>query len=105
MIPSIDFAALTVTRGILMPAEEASAASENPGEVTIRWTSDVELGSASPDDEAVILLYNTTEDRVLYIVEGEPRRNEEAHMVTLPKSHQGATLQVYLSLVTAGSLS
>lgn len=95
----IDFAALTVTRGPLTPVDSASFVSENAGEVVINWQSDTTFGSASADDEAIILLYNTTKDRALYIVEEGPKRSEGTYTLTLPAVYEGDNLEGYLSFV------
>lgn len=95
----IDFAALTVNRGPLTPPDTASFVSENPGEVTINWQSDTTFGSASDDDEAIILLYNTTKDRALYIVEEGPTRDEESFTLNLPSIYEGDDLEGYLSFM------
>lgn len=96
----IDFAALTVTRGPLSPVDSASFESENPGEVIISWQSDTTFGSASEDDEAIILLYNTTKDRALYIVEEGPKRSEESYTLNLPEIYEGDSLEGYLSFIS-----
>lgn len=95
----IDFAALSVNRGPLTPPDSTSFVSENPGEVTINWQSDTTFGSASDDDEAIILLYNTTKDRALYIVEDGPIRSEESYTLNLPSVYEGDELEGYLSFV------
>ncbi|HET6527345.1 MAG TPA: DUF6266 family protein [Balneolaceae bacterium] len=97
----IDYPAVMVTRGDLYPPEGAVALSENPGEITFTWETNNLMGSASPDDEAVILLYNSTKERALYIAEDGPQRSEQTYTVTVPASHQGDDMEVYLSFVSA----
>ena len=96
----IDFAALTVTRGPLTPVDSAQFVSENAGEIVISWQSDTTFGSASSDDEAIVLLYNTTKERALYIVEEGPTRSEEAYTLSLPAIYEGDNLEGYLSFVS-----
>ena len=96
----IDYPAVLVTRGPLNPAEDAAMVSEQPGELAVSWTSQLMFGNASPDDEAVILLYNTSRDMALYITEGGPARSEESWPLSLPATYRGDTLEGYLSFVS-----
>jgi len=96
----IDYPSVLVTRGPLNPAEDATVVSEQPGELAISWSSALLFGNASPDDEAIILLYNTSRDMVLYVTEGGPVRSEESWSLSLPATYQGDELEGYLSFVS-----
>lgn len=97
----IDFAALQIARGTLIPAEEAAAVSDTPAEVEFSWVDNSDMGSAESDDEALLLLYNTDKDRAIYIAEGGPLRSDESHVMNVPSSYEGDTVEAYLAFVSA----
>src|SRR5699024_4675156 len=72
----IDFEAVMVTRGTLMLAYGSSAKSDVPNQVKITWADNSGIGSAKPDDQALLVLYNQQRKRALYHVEGGPVRED-----------------------------
>ena len=96
----IDFPALQIARGTLIPAEEASASSENPAEVSFSWTDNSGMGSAAGDDKALLLLYNVDKDRALYVAGNGPLRSEESFNLPTPSSYGGDTVETFIAFVS-----
>lgn len=97
----IDFPALQIARGTLIPAEEASASSENPADVSFSWSDNSGMGSAAEDDEALLLLYNVDKERALYVAGDGPLRSEESFSMTTPTSYEGDTVEAFIAFVSA----
>ena len=98
---AIDYAALSVSRGILVPAEGALVESTTPGELTFSWNDNSQMGSAQADDQALILVYNPVKERALYIVDGGPSRSDSTYTMSVPSSYEGDTVETYLGFVSA----
>jgi hypothetical protein len=98
---AIDFSALSVSRGPLVPAEGATAESDSPMTVSFSWSDNSDIGSAQSDDQALILLYNTSKERALYIVEGGAVRSDGSYTMNMPSSYGDDTVEAYLGFVSA----
>lgn len=96
----IDYMSVLVSRGQLLPARGASAESTNPNQVSFSWTDNSGIGSARPDDEAMILVYNRDKDRAIYIAGNGPVRQDEGYVLDLPETFGGDTVEVYLAFVS-----
>jgi hypothetical protein len=97
----IDYSALMVTRGSLVPTVGSSASTDTPGEVTFSWTNNAGKGNARSEDQALMLLYNTDRGRALYVTEDGPTRKEETYTFHVPDAYAGETVEAYLGFVTA----
>jgi hypothetical protein len=97
----IDFEAVMVSRGTLVPALDASVASESPGEVTFNWTDNSSVGTARSDDQALLVLYNTSRERALFHTEGGPLREDATFVMDVPANYSGEKAEAYLGFVSA----
>lgn len=97
----IDYPAVMVARGDLIPGQNATAESATANQVTISWTDNSGVGSAKADDLALLLVYNSDKDRAIYIPGNGPERQEESYALTLPDTYGGDTVEAWLAFVSA----
>lgn len=100
----IDFASLAVARGDLIPASESTAESTSPSQVNFSWTDNSEVGSAQPDDKALLVVFNPAKERAVFIPGTGPERGDESYDLVLPGSYAGDTVEVYIAFVSADGL-
>jgi len=60
------------------------------------WTNESGVGTASDDDAAMILLYNTDKNAVIYKLHGASREDETLE-VSLPATWSGDAIAGYLT--------
>lgn len=97
----INFEAVMVSRGTLMPAESASVISSNPGEVQFNWVDNSGIGNADSEDQALLVLYNPKRERAFYHIEGELVRADISFTMNVPASYGGEQLEAYIGFVSA----
>jgi hypothetical protein len=97
----IDFEAVMVSKGTLVPAFGASAASESPGEVSFNWTDNSGVENAQADDQALLVLYNSSQDRALYHIEDGPQREDASFVMDVPAAFGGDKVEAYIGFVSA----
>jgi len=99
----IDFPRLIVSRGSLTGVYTADVTADTIGEIIITWKDDSGTGSASPDDQALLLLYNTNK-KVPIIETGQYVRADEEALFTLPDVFEGDSFEAYIAFAqTNGS--
>jgi hypothetical protein len=99
---SIDPEKLVFSAGELANADNTGMDATEPGQVTVSWSYSTGTGQASPDDGALLLLYNIDRDAVQYSIHGSAREDEEA-VLQIPESWQGEQIAGYLAFRSATS--
>lgn len=97
----IDFAALMVSRGTLMPAQGATAVSDAAGEVTFTWEDNSGIGNAAPEDEAFFLLYNPDRELALYNIGDGITRADSTFTMTVPAAYSGESVEAYIGFLSS----
>jgi hypothetical protein len=97
----IDFEAVMVSKGTLVPALEATAASGNPGEVSFTWADNSGIDNARADDQVLLVLYNASRDRAIYHTENGPLREDASFVMDVPAAYAGDKAEAYIGFVSA----
>lgn len=97
----INFEALMISRGDLIPPRDSLAESTTPIQVDFSWSDNSGVGSAKADDRALILAYNTTKDRAIFIAEDGPQRQDGQYALEVPAGYGGDSMETYLAFVSA----
>ena len=98
---AIDFPALMVSRGTLMPAQGASASSDTAAEVVFTWEDNSGIGNAAPDDEAFFLAYNTDREQALFNIRDGINREDGTFTMTVPSTYSGESVETYIGFLSA----
>lgn len=99
--PVIDFPAVLVARGDLLKPAGAEAISDPAEHITINWSDHSEGRGGSPDDRALVLVYNAETERAVCLTENTPVRGDETFTFKVPGSFIGKPLETYLAFVSA----
>lgn len=97
----INYPAAMIARGDLIPGRGATAESTVANEITFSWSDNSGVGSANADDSALLVVYNPSKDRAIYIPGNGPERQEEGYTLTLPDSYGGDAVEVWLAFVNS----
>lgn len=91
----IDPSLFKISRGSLLPPENASVVKMEGG-LEFRWNDNSWISSAKPWDKAFIVLYNPTEQKVLWESAGSVREKEN-HYFELTELQQQEQWHVYIA--------
>ena len=96
----IDYSKAVVSRGTLPGALNPVTVSAIAGTVRFTWDNNSWETNASPDDQAVLVVYNPTKQAVVSVI-GSITRAVGAQTVTLPNSFSGDEVQCYIAFINA----
>lgn len=100
----INFASLAIAWGDLIPVSGSTGASTNPNQVHFSWTDNSGIGSAQPDDQALLAVFNPAKGRAVYIAGTGPERQDESYDLVLPENYAGDTVEAYIAFVSANGM-
>lgn len=69
----IDYSQLLVSKGDLTGAQDPRMEWAQPGLIRFTWTDNSGTGSARPDDQAILVVYSTTDKSFAYTLQGGRR--------------------------------
>ena len=95
---TIDPSKALVSRGPLTPALNASVVIQ-PGEVTVSWEDNSNIGSATSGDKALVVVYNVSKMEAVYTTSGATR-SEQSQVITIPGDWDNDTLSVHLGFIS-----
>ena len=93
---TLDFSALRVARGNLLPPNNAIAENNEAGVLSIRWDDNSGQENGRADDTALILVYNQDLGISITRTEGDTRSSSIA-TVNIPEHWTGHTLHTYVA--------
>ena len=99
----ISFDAVMVSRGNLRGVPEATAAAAGSSVVEVTFEDNSDLGDASADDKAIVVVYNPDKADVAWTLDAGTRSDALAE-ITLPASYVGDTVHVYLAFGSIADL-
>lgn len=92
---AIDYAQAAVSRGNLPAAVNPVCASAEEAKVSVSWEPNTGQGQASPDDVAMVLVYNPTLKEAIYVLNAGTRADATAN-VDLPNNFSGDDVHCYV---------
>ena len=95
----IDFSKVLVSRGNLRGVVAATATSPEARKIQVTWEDNSELGGASPNDTAIVVVFNGEKMDVSRSLEAGVRSDGQAE-ITLPTAYVGDTVQVFLAFTS-----
>lgn len=95
----IDYDKLVISEGTLRLPVNPSAAAE-AGMLNLSWSDNSGQGSATANDMATVLVYNSAKDVVLY-ADDLAKRNERQATFSVPSAWNGDNVEVYLVMHSA----
>ena len=100
---AIDFENILLSQGSLAPAKNATATSAN-GEVNFTWTDNSANGEGSPDDVAMVLLYD--DDYQEAIIDTTSATRADARLtIELPAAWNTDLVHPYIAFLAADGAS
>ena len=93
---TINYANLLVSEGDLTRPQDPVATSPLPGELSIEWINNSDLGSAEQTDQLMLLVYSPVTDDAVEMLEG-PTRDAEIYSMMVPQSYEGHPVHVYVA--------
>ena len=94
----LDFPKILVSRGSLLPAENAAAVASG-GNLNFTWNDNNGVGNASPGDLAMPLIYNSVKGESVFSTEAG-QRSEGTATMSIPDSWMGDTVEIYLGFIS-----
>ena len=96
----IDYTKVLFSKGPLEVVWNTVATSTEPGEITLVWQDNTNLGTAKATDKVVILLYNPAKSKFVYKFENAADRSAATDTIAVPEAFSGDTLQVWVATMT-----
>lgn len=100
---AIDYTKAMVSRGNLPGAVNAACASTEAGKVNITWTNNAGGNIADDTDTVLVVVFNPTLQKAIYLVNAGTRADEAAE-VTVPADFSGETVHCYIGFMAIGSV-
>lgn len=94
----LDFPKILVSRGSLLPAENAAAVASE-GSLNFTWNDNSGVGNASAGDLAMPLVFNSDKGESVFSTEAGERSAGSATM-NIPDSWMGDTVEIYLGFIS-----
>ncbi len=94
----LDFPKILVSRGSLLPAENAAAIASG-GNLNFTWNDNSGVGNASAKDLAMPLIFNSDKGESVFSTEAGERSAGSATM-NIPDSWMGDTVEIYLGFIS-----
>lgn len=89
----LDFPNILVSRGSLFPAKDINAKVED-GEIRFVWNPETEE-NAKPDDQAMVLVYNSTKTAAVYDINAG-KRGGSGTKIKFPEDWSGDVVETYI---------
>ncbi|MCF8387963.1 MAG: DUF6266 family protein [Bacteroidales bacterium] len=96
---TIDYTKALVSRGSLVGAAGAAAASSSAGVVEFTWTDNSGSGNALGTDKALLVVYNATKGYAVYDSAGASRATQ-AQNLTVPSDFSGDSVEAFIGFVS-----
>jgi len=96
---TIDYTKALVSRGSLVGAAGAAAASSSAGVVEFSWTDNSGSGNALATDKALLVVYNATKGYAVYDTAGASRATQ-AQNITVPSNFSGDSVEAFIGFVS-----
>lgn len=97
---SVDYPNALVSRGKL-EGVLGGTAGVTTGTLSVLWTDNSAQGNAKPDDQVMLLAYNSTKGESHILLEDPATRTDGSISTALPAHYVGDTVQVYLAFQAA----
>ncbi|MEX0780357.1 MAG: DUF6266 family protein [Balneolales bacterium] len=95
----IDYPSLLLSRGDLTGGENAVVSAVNPDEVHFEWDDNSGVGSATAEDQAMVIAYDPESGHVAFQTNATERQFGEYDLL-LDSGFQGQTVECYLAFVS-----
>ena len=96
---TIDYTKALVSRGSLVGAAGAAAASSSASVVEFTWTDNSGSGNALGTDKALLVIYNATKGYAVYDSAGASRATQ-AQNLTVPSDFSGDSVEAFIGFVS-----
>jgi hypothetical protein len=96
---TIDYTKALVSRGSLVGAAGAAAASSSAGVVEFTWSDNTGSGNAQGTDKALLVVYNATKGYAVYDTAGASRATQSQNLA-VPSDFSGDTVQAFIGFVS-----
>jgi hypothetical protein len=96
---TIDYTKALVSRGSLVGAAGAAAASSSAGVVEFTWSDNTGSGNAQGTDKALLVVYNSTKGYAVYDTAGASRATQSQNLA-VPSDFSGDTVQAFIGFVS-----
>lgn len=96
---TIDYTKALVSRGSLVGAAGAAAASSSAGVVEFTWSDNTGSGNAQGTDKALLVVYNATKGYAVYDTAGASRATQ-SQTLAVPSDFSGDTVQAFIGFVS-----
>ena len=96
----VDYSKALVSQGNLPGALNPEVTSTTAGEIEYTWEDNSSDTNASPNDKALLVVYNPAKNKVVTVVDGNTRSGG-SQSITLPANFIGDEVQFYISFSTA----
>jgi hypothetical protein len=93
---AIDYSKVLISRGNVRAALSPSIRLSNSCEIEFSWVYNARDYNAYSDDNAVLVVYNSTKYEVITAMDGN-RRIDESQAITLPPSFAGDRVHCYIA--------
>lgn len=96
----IDYTKVLFSKGPLEIVWNTVATSTIPGEISLAWQDNTDMGTAKATDKVVIIIYNPSEAKFVYKLDNAPNRSAAMDTIGVPDSFSGDTVQVWIATMT-----
>lgn len=96
---TIDYTKALVSRGSLVGAAGAAAASSSAGVVEFTWSDNSGSGNVLGTDKALLVVYNATKGYAVYDTAGASRATQ-AQNLTVPSDFSGDSVEAFIGFVS-----
>jgi len=101
---TIDFASALISRGSLASVLNGTANSSAAGSIDFTWDDNSIESNAQATDKAMILAYNQSKDKAVFVTAGAAR-NAGAQTLTIPDDFSGDAVECFIAFISADGLS
>ena len=101
---TVDYANALISRGSLAGVLNGAANSSAAGAIDFTWDDNSSEANAQATDKAMILAYNQSKDKAVFITAGSAR-SAGSQTLTVPDDFSGDSVECYIAFISADGLS